>query len=80
MLQSVLRMTLQLTVAGVIIGAIASLAANRLVSSYIAKVATFDPLTLIGAILTIMILGFVASFLPAQRATHVDPLNALRHE
>jgi putative ABC transport system permease protein len=79
-LQSVLRMTLQLTVAGVIIGAIASLAANRLVSSYIARVPTFDPLTLIGAVLTIVILGFAASFLPARRATQIDPLNALHDE
>jgi ABC-type antimicrobial peptide transport system permease subunit len=79
-LQSILRMTSQLTVAGVIIGGIASLAANRLVSSYIAKVAMFDPFTLIGAVLTVMILGFAASFLLARRATHVDPLNALHHE
>jgi putative ABC transport system permease protein len=79
-LRSVFRMTLQLTVAGAIIGGIASLAANRLVSIYIAKVATFDPLTLIGAVLTIMIFGFTASFLPARRATRVDPLVTLRHE
>jgi len=79
-LRSVLRLTLRLTTAGVIIGGVASLAANRLLSGYVARVATFDPLILIGAVITILILGVAASSLPARRATHIDPLNSLRHE
>jgi putative ABC transport system permease protein len=79
-LRSVLRMTLELTVAGMILGGIASLATNRLLSSYVAKVDTFDPVTLSAAVLTIVVLGLAASLLPARRATRVDPLRALHNE
>jgi ABC-type lipoprotein release transport system permease subunit len=42
--------------------------------------AGFDPWVLAGCLATIVTLGFVASYLPALRATKVQPLAALRHE
>ncbi len=43
-------------------------------------VVSFDPLILVACISIIVILGFTASYLPARRATRVNPVAALRHE
>jgi ABC-type antimicrobial peptide transport system permease subunit len=65
---------------GVILGGLASLATNRVISNQVWAVAEFDPVTLIGAIAIIVILGGAACFVPALRATRVHPAIALRHE
>lgn len=76
----VLRMTLRLIVAGVLIGAAASFATNRIIANSLWSVPVFDPLVLAGGIAVIVLLGFAACFVPALRATRVNPMVALRQE
>ena len=80
----VLRMTVGMGIrwigVGVCAGLLASLAATRVLGSQLWEVSPTDPLTLTTVIAVIAIAGFVASYLPALRATRVDPLIVLRAE
>ena len=74
------RHGLVLAAAGVAIGLIGAAAAMRLLSSLLFAVSPLDPLTY--AMVSAMLIGatVLASYLPAQRATAVDPITALRSE
>ena len=76
----VVRQALLLTVAGVIAGIAVSLAAARLLSSLLYGVTPGDPSTLASAAILLLAVSAVASYLPARRAVHVDPIEALRHD
>ena len=65
---------------GVAIGLAVALAASRLVESQLFGLRPTDPVTIGVAVLVIGALGTVAGYLPARRASGVDPLIALRHE
>lgn len=78
--RAVLAMALRLICFGIVIGAFASFAANRLISSQIWTVAVFDPIALAGGVIVIVVLGLVACAVPALRATRIDPIAALRSE
>jgi putative ABC transport system permease protein len=78
-LAMVLRMGGLLVCAGLLLGAIASLFLNRLIASQLWGVKPHDPLTMISVIATIAAVSALACFIPARRATRVDPLVALRH-
>jgi putative ABC transport system permease protein len=65
---------------GLAVGALGSLLMNRLVAQQVWKVAPFDPLVLILCVATIVILGLAACYVPALRATRIQPLIALRHD
>ena len=65
---------------GAAIGLPAAWAASRLVSSMLFGLATSDPTTIVLAVAVLMLTGLLAGYLPARRATKVDPLIALRHE
>jgi len=52
----------------------------RLMSGMLFAVRASDPLTLGGAVLVLLAAAFVAIFLPARRATRVNPMIALRYE
>ncbi|HZP48641.1 MAG TPA: ABC transporter permease [Vicinamibacterales bacterium] len=71
---------LQLTIGGVVVGLLASLALSRLVASLLLNVSPTDVVTfaVVPAVLAAAALG--ASYLPALRATRIDPLVALRYE
>jgi putative ABC transport system permease protein len=58
----------------------AAAAMTRLLGSFIVSVASLDPLTFISASLLLAVIAFVASYVPARRAMHVDPMVALRYE
>jgi ABC-type antimicrobial peptide transport system permease subunit len=79
-LRSVLLSGFRLVSAGAILGLVASYATTRFLAGQISGVSTRDPLTLTVAMLVILATGAVASFLPARRATRVDPVVALRCE
>jgi predicted permease len=79
-LRSVVGGGLRLVGSGVALGLLASLAATRVLSHQLFGVAPQDPITM-GLVAALMCaVGFLASYLPARRATRVDPLVALRHE
>ena len=67
-------------ITGVAIGMAASLILTRFVASQLTGVSATDPLTLIGVVLTVMLAGLFACFLPARRATLVEPMATLRNE
>jgi ABC-type antimicrobial peptide transport system permease subunit len=65
---------------GVIIGVVASLAISRLLTSLLFGISATDPLTFIGVAVLLSLVALAASFIPAYRATRVDPVTALRYE
>ena len=64
--------------AGVAVGAIAGVLAMRLLETFLFGVKPIDPLAFAGAAAVLAVVGLVAAYLPARRATRVDPLLALR--
>jgi ABC-type antimicrobial peptide transport system permease subunit len=69
---------LRLAFAGVAIGLTVALAATRLVKSLLYGVTAADPLTFIVIALSLVIVASLACWIPARRATKVDPMVALR--
>ena len=76
----VVRQGVVLAAIGLAIGAAASLAVTRLLRSMLFEVRPGDPVTLIGVSLVLMLVVLAACYIPARRASRVDPLVALRHE
>ncbi len=79
-LAMVVRMGLQLIVVGVVIGLLATVAATRVLANQLWGVTARDPITLGAAVLVMIIAGLAACYIPARRATRVDPMVALRYE
>lgn len=71
---------LRLALAGVGIGFAASLALTRVLRSFLYEVSPLDPVTYATVTAVLIAVGLLASYLPARRATRVDPLIALRYE
>jgi predicted permease len=67
-------------VGGAIVGVIGSLAVLKLVESQLFGVEARDPLALTAATLLLLAMALAAAYVPARRASRIDPLTALRHE
>ncbi len=78
LLRMVVSRGLRLTVAGIGIGAIAALSLTRLMGNLLYKVSPHDPISFGLALVVMITVAFIACFLPARRATRIDPVRALR--
>jgi ABC-type antimicrobial peptide transport system permease subunit len=76
----IMRQGLTLAGAGVLVGGLAALALTRLLKSQLFEISPMDPATYAIALSMLMAVAAWAAFLPAHRATRVDPVIALRHE
>jgi ABC-type antimicrobial peptide transport system permease subunit len=74
----ILSQTLRLAVIGVVLGTVASLAVARLIAALLFGTAPTDPAAFIGMVILLGVTALLAGFLPAQRASRVDPMIALR--
>jgi putative ABC transport system permease protein len=74
----VVRQALTLTLPGLAVGIAVAFAASRLVSSMLIDVSAADPATFAAAVVFLGSVALLASYLPARRATKVDPMVALR--
>jgi ABC-type antimicrobial peptide transport system permease subunit len=79
-LSLMLKQGLTLAVTGVVIGGVVSLAIAKMLSSVLHGVSPRDPVILLSTAFGLVAVAFFACYLPARRATKVDPLIALRYE
>jgi len=79
-LKMVLREAGKLVVLGIVIGIPAALLASRLFSSMLFGLKATDPVSMVLVIAVLLTITLLASYIPARRATKVDPMIALRYE
>ena len=79
-LKLVLRQAVLTTFIGVLVGGIAAFALTRLMESMVFGVSTSDPLTYAAVAALLLVVGLLAAYIPARRATRIDPMIALRAE
>jgi predicted permease len=79
-LMLILRQGLLLTLIGIGIGLAGALALTRVMSSLLFGVEATDPLTFAAIVVLLTVVSVIACYLPARRATRVDPVIALRYE
>src|SRR6202167_4605621 len=79
-LKLVTKMGLKLTCIGVVVGAALALGLARLITTFLYGVKPSDPITYVAVALALAGVAFLACYIPARRATKVDPMVALRYE
>jgi len=79
-LKLIIGQGMKLAAAGLAIGLIAGVAATRLIKTLLFDVGPNDPTTICAVALLLAIVALLACWIPARRATRVDPVVALRHE
>ena len=79
-LRLVLTQGARLVAAGAVFGTLAAVGLSQLMKSLLFDVEALDPLTLTAVPLFLALIALAACYLPARRATRVDPMVALRYE
>ena len=76
--RTVLFDTLRLTVAGIVLGGVASLASARFISAMLFKTSPWDITTYVWMAVALLAVALVSGYLPARRASRINPIQALR--
>ena len=76
----ILRETGWLVTIGLAVGALLAVGTGRVLANQLYGLSPLDPLTFLGAIVVLFAVAFLAAFLPALRASRLDPIIALRQE
>jgi predicted permease len=76
----VMQESLWLVAVGTAIGVPVALASQRLVASMLFGLRPNDPVTLVGGVVVLSLVAALAGYLPARRASHIDPMISLRYE
>jgi hypothetical protein len=71
---------LKLAAVGLAAGVLGAIASTRLIAGMLFEVQPYDALTYIGVVVALGLLSLLATYVPARRATRIDPLNVLRQE
>jgi ABC-type antimicrobial peptide transport system permease subunit len=79
-LRIVVRQAMVLATIGACVGLVGALALGRFMSSFLYGVQPSDPATFLAMAAVLGAVALAASYIPARRATRIDPLLALRHE
>jgi putative ABC transport system permease protein len=80
LLRLVMSRGLRLTAAGIVIGIVAAVMLTRLMADLLYKVSPRDPIVFGTAFIILIVVAFIACFVPAWRATRIDPVEALHEQ
>ena len=75
-----MRDGIRIVAAGALLGALASVLVARASVAYLYRVAPLDPSVYLAALACLVTMGVVAAWGPALRATHIHPVEAMRHD
>lgn len=77
-LLGVIWKTLRLALIGIAVGIVASFGVSSLIASLLFGTQPTDPVTFVGMVVLLTLVAFVAGYIPARRASRIDPMIALR--
>jgi len=78
--RGVILNTLRLALAGIVVGTAASVASARLIASLLFATSPWDVTTYAGVMLSLIAVALISGYLPARRASGIDPMTALRNQ